>query len=264
MSISYGEYLKLDELLSLQSPLSDPVEHDEWLFIRVHQVYELWFAQLLCEGELLCQRFKEHESWNAVAILKRILTIMKVLVMQTDVLETMTSSSFKNFRAALEKASGLQSYQFKEVEIFLGWRQKHMNHSLPPPIRERLVQRAAKPSLWDYFCMHVRSYDASFPSPQASDNPQYAHKPNEEAQKRLIRIMKKHTEVTLLAECMTDLDEGFQNWRYRHVKMAERTIGYGKGTGGTSGVDYLKNTVHKQAFPDLWQLRNLITEGFDG
>ena len=262
MSISYADYLKVEELLSLQKRQSSPLAEDELLFIIVHQSYELWFKQLLYEVELLSQGLRESRGWYVTKKLKRVLRILKLAVAQTDILETMTPRGFADFRGFLETASGLQSYQFKEIEIVFGWRHPSAVYKVFKPQSLALQQinaRLQEPCLWDYFYGFLQTYDQKLPSLCVNSSPSgLRYLPSEKLQESIFRLMQDYPEIDIIVELLVDLDEGLQEWRYRHLKMVERTIGNKVGTGGTNGIDYLKNSLHRQLFPDLWAVRNLF------
>lgn len=257
MKLTYNNYLKIDELLDLQQLRSKPEEHDEMLFIIIHQTYELWFKQVLHEFEKLRKDLKSGSTWASIKTLKRILTILKTMVAQIDILETMTPLEFESFRGFLDEASGFQSVQFREVEILCGHRSPHMikAHENDPEHYQRLKDRMEELTLWECFCLYLQEegYDVDLPERVHEDGLLYTS--SEEIQRVLLEIMKENKSSAILCELLVDLDEGLQEWRYRHVKMVERTIGNKMGTGGSSGVDYLRSTLHHQIFPDLWEIR---------
>ena len=246
-AVTYANYLKLDELLSLQQPRSEGPEHDEMLFIVIHQVYELWFKELLHEFDRVRALLEAREPHRAQHGLKRILTILKVMVGQIDVLETMTPLEFLSFRSRLEAASGFQSDQFRQIEFVLGQKSAEAAERFPHGSRARaaLQQRFAEPTLWDAF-LHYLAREG------------YAIPPAGEIQQTLIEVYRRDTKNAELCERLVDLDEGIQEWRYRHVKMVERTIGARPGTGGSSGAGYLRGTVGRPLFPDLWEIRSRL------
>lgn len=254
---NYQTYLKIAELLSLQQPLSRA--HDEPLFIVVHQVYELWFKCMLHElahsGELL----GADEADRAASTVKRTLKIVKVLVSQLDVMETMTPLEFGAFRERLGAASGFQSAQFREIEFVLGYKRPAVLKRFPEGSaeRRRLEARLAAPSLWDRFVGLLARTDHSIP---AASQDQWADRPvgtDPAVQAALIRIYRDDPKLSAFCESLVDLDEGMQEWRYRHLKMVQRTIGTRTGTGGSSGAEYLLSTVLAGPFfPDLWEVRD--------
>lgn len=260
MDLTYGKYLKLDELLDLQQPLSEPEEHDETLFIIIHQVYELWFKQLLHEFEKLRDELNAGETWTSAKTMDRVLTILKTMVAQIDVLETMTPLEFESFRSFLQNASGFQSAQFREVEILCGLRSPHIlkTHKDAPKNYQRLQERLEEQTLWESFCRYLQKRGYEVPEPERKHDQGLVYDSNEETQQTLLHIMNNDQETALLCELFVDFDEGMQEWRYRHVKMVERTIGNKQGTGGSSGVEYLRGTLHQRIFPDLWEMRSKI------
>lgn len=264
MSLTYSTYLKLDQLLDLQQPLSDGPEHDETLFIVIHQVYELWFKQVLHELDYLARGFEGHGAAperdatpRILHTLKRILTILKTMVAQVDILETMTPMSFNSFRQRLDTASGFQSPQFREVEFLLGHRGRRMlrYHEENPRAYRRLEQRLAEPSIYQCFLRYMRSCGYAIPEDVLVPSAEAAPPESQAIRDELIRIYREDDRLTQVCERLVDLDEGLQEWRYRHVKMVERTIGSKKGTGGSSGSEYLKKTLFTPVFPDLWTIR---------
>ncbi|MBM4105816.1 MAG: tryptophan 2,3-dioxygenase [Phycisphaerae bacterium] len=258
--LTYASYLKVPELLALQQPRSPGPEHDEMLFIVIHQVYELWFKQMLWEGDHLSARLAAGERPTAQATLRRMLTILKTLVAQIDVLETMTPVSFLSFRARLESASGFQSAQFREFEFLLGNKRPGVIERYDGSIEERtrLERRMAAPSLWDAFLRFLAASGISVPPALLARDVREAPQPSEPLQEALLALYHGEPDLRVVCELMVDLDEGVQEWRYRHVKMVERTIGMRGGTGGSAGVGYLVNTLFRPAFPDLWAIRTRL------
>ena len=255
--VTYQSYLRLPELLSLQRPLAEPEEHDEMLFIVVHQVYELWFKVLLHELDEVGARLDRGEAHRAATGFKRVLKILKVLVAQLDILETMTPVEFNSFRHRLESASGFQSAQFRELEFVLGHKRASVAHRFPADSaeRDRLDRRLAAPALWDRFLRFLAARGCAVPATVLNRDLAAPAAPDERVQAELARIYREDPELTSLCEQLVDLDEGVQEWRYHHVKMVERTIGAKPGTGGSSGAAYLKSTLGRPAFPDLWAIR---------
>jgi len=259
--VSYSSYLRIDELLSLQRPLSRVAgreEHDEMLFIVIHQVYELWFKQVLHEIDRVVELLDDGSAVRAGHTLKRILTIVKVMVAQMDVLETMTPIEFLTFRERLESGSGFQSAQFREVEFVLGHKRTSVldeaGHS--GEARTRLEGRLARPSVWSTFLHFLERRGHAIP-PSVLEAPDTAPTAADDAvQEALVGVYRGDPEAAELCERLIDLDEGLQEWRYRHVKMVERTIGNSRGTGGSSGAGYLKSTLFSPVFPELWAIRS--------
>ena len=254
---NYQTYLKIGELLSLQQPLSRA--HDETLFIIVHQVYELWFKCMLQELEHSGGLLSEDQPDRAASTLKRALRIVKVLVSQLDVMETMTPLEFGAFRERLGASSGFQSAQFREIEFILGYKRPSVLESFPDGSaeRERLEARMAAPSLWDAFVGLLARSGYSIP---ASSLGKWVSRPvgvDSDVQDALIRVYRGDARLSAFCESLVDLDEGMQEWRYHHLRMVQRTIGTKTGTGGSSGAEYLLSTVLAGPFfPDLWEVRD--------
>jgi tryptophan 2,3-dioxygenase len=257
MSLTYPRYLQLDAVLSAQKPLSEGPEHDEMLFIVIHQVYELWFKQILHEAAWLQRSLEEADTPTALATFKRILTILKVLVSQIDVLETMTPVSFNSFRARLESASGFESAQFRELELTLGHKRPGGVARYPEGSaeRRRLDEALARPSLWRSFLRYLVHEGYPVPEEELARDVREPTVESPAVQEVLLDIYHHDPLVAQMCERLVDLDEGLQEWRYRHVKMVERTIGTKRGTGGSVGAEYLRTTLGKPLFPDLWAIR---------
>jgi len=210
---------------------------------------------VLHEVELIQRSLEAGEAPTAKAAFKRVLTIFKTLVGQVDILETMTPVSFLSFRDRLDTASGFQSLQFREVELALGARNAGIGQHYDEAGRERLAPHYAKPSLYDSFLRFL--VHRGYAVPDAALDRDRAAPPaeNEAVQRLLVGIYHHDPDTREICERMVDLDEGLQEWRYRHVKMVERTIGTRRGTGGSAGAEYLKHTLFKPLFPDLWAIR---------
>ncbi len=259
-SVTYAGYLRVDDLLKLQVPRSSPAEHDEMLFIVIHQVYELWFKCLLHELDKVCDDLRRGNLHGAMTTFKRGRTIMKTLVGQLDILETMTPMEFSSFRDRLESASGFQSAQFRELEFLLGYkRPEYLNYfEAGSSGAVALARRLRSPSVWDAFLDFLAKRGHPIPCAALERNPEAATEPDEQVQEILFKLYKAETELSLLFELMVDFDEGLQEWRYRHVKMVERTIGFKPGTGGSSGAEFLRRTLFRSVFPDLWAIRHRL------
>jgi tryptophan 2,3-dioxygenase len=259
-AVTYASYLKVDELLALQQPRSSPPEHDELLFIVIHQVYELWFKEMLHELDRVARLLTADEPHGAQHTLKRILTILKVMVAQLDILETMTPLEFLSFRRRLEAASGFQSDQFRQIEFLLGAKSEKAITRFPEGSRARsaLERRYGEPTLWDAFLRYLAREGHPVPPAQLARDTTTAIEPSEEVQTILVDVYRRDQKNAELCERLVDLDEGMQEWRYRHVKMVERTIGSKRGTGGSSGVSYLASTLARPLFPDLWEIRSKL------
>ncbi|MCP5378785.1 MAG: tryptophan 2,3-dioxygenase [Rickettsiaceae bacterium] len=251
-SLSYGSYLQISKLLSLQKFQSPTMEHDELLFIIIHQVYELWFKQIIHEFSALKKNIANNLDHKILFCLKRVRNILKVMVLQTDILETIGPLSFLSFRNYLGKSSGFQSAQFREVEFILGFKNKNFlnNNLFAKEENKRLTLRFVEPSIWEDFVSY-------FSSVVDDDLLLSTEQELTKTHKILIYIYQNPSIYTEIAELVIDIDEGLQEWRYRHIKMVERTIGNNRsGTGGSSGVDYLKKSLFKSFCPELWEIRS--------
>jgi tryptophan 2,3-dioxygenase len=259
MPLTYSGYLKLPKLLDLQEVLSNPPEHDEALFIIIHQTYELWFKLLLHELEKVGRDFSQDDLYGAIATFKRARMVMKILVGQFDILETMTPMSFTHFRNHLD-SSAAQSTQFRELEFFLGYKRPELINSLElgdpgvASVQKRLKER----SLIDHFYDFLEYRGVKIPAELRQRDRTLAAISDKEVQNGLLSLYETKPEVAILFELMTDFDEGLQEWRYRHVKLVERMIGDKPGTGGSSGVAYLRETLFRPLFADLWAIRHML------
>ena len=255
-ALTYTSYLQVDGLLQLQKPLSDGPEHDELLFIIIHQTYELWFKQLLHEFQAAARALEDGDSHYALALLGRIRTIMKVCVTQVDILETMTPLQFNAFRGYLSSSSGFQSAQFRKVEAILGRRDSKMAGHLPPEMQREVAEITEQNSIWDSFLVYVSHRGFHIPLEILNRHKAIAYESDSRVQDALLELHRNDAEAAMVAERLIDIDEGIQEWRYRHVKMVERTIGAKMGTGGSSGVQYLASTLFNPVFKDLWEIRS--------
>jgi tryptophan 2,3-dioxygenase len=195
---------------------------------------------------------------RSLSTLKRILTIMKTLVGQVDILETMTPLEFLSFRDRLESASGFQSFQFRELEFVLGIKNRAVVDRFPArgEARRRLEERFERPSLWDAFLKFLAAEGHPVPGEALRRDVTEPIRPSRAVQELLIDVYRNAPPVARLCERLVDLDEGVQEWRYRHLMMVERTLGAKGGTGGSSGIEYLRSTLFRHAFPDLWAIRS--------
>jgi len=258
MSLTYGSYLKVPELLRLQVPASDPPEHDEMLFIIIHQVYELWFRLLLHEVDRAKAELSAGDLFGAIARFKRLRTVMKTLVGQLDILETMTPLEFLSFRDRLESGSGFQSYQFRELEFRLGRKHPSALERYPEgsAARRRLAERLEAPTLWDSVLHYMAACGVPIPRDQLERDVTRPIESSPGVREALVQLYRHNSEMASLCERLVDLDEGIMEWRYRHVKMVQRTIGTRRGTGGSAGAEYLMTTLNQPLFPDLWAIRS--------
>ncbi|MFI0353673.1 tryptophan 2,3-dioxygenase [Actinomadura sp. 9N407] len=254
--LTYGGYLRLERLLDCQDRRTEA--HDELLFIVIHQVYELWFKQILHEAALLQRRLEEGGSAGALHTGRRIAKILKTVVGQLDILETMTPRQFATFRDALGTSSGFQSAQFRELEAVLGRR------SFPASdLRDdaRLQDAVSRRSLFESLLRYLDVHDYAIPAAILERDPATPWQPDEAVQRVLREVYSDESRPAAeVCEALVDVDEGVQEWRYRHLKMVERTIGAKLGTGGSAGADYLRRTLFAPAFPDLWEVRSQIEE----
>ena len=248
-ALTYSSYLALDEVLGAQRPRTD--EHDELLFIVIHQVNELWFKELLHEGAHLQARLEDGDSPHALHTLKRMLTILKTVVAQIDVLETMTPRQFLTFRDRLEAASGFQSAQFRELEAFLGRRDPRALDAYAPdsPDHARIAAAMARPSLFDSFVRYLANQGYSAAAAALDRDVTQPLEPSDAVQQALLAAYADDGEPAQVCERMIDLDEGVMEWRYRHVQMVRRTIGDKRGTGGSGGASYLRDDAAAAGVP---------------
>jgi tryptophan 2,3-dioxygenase len=253
-SLTYTSYLALEEILGAQRPNSD--EHDEILFIVVHQVYELWFKQLIHELRYLQRMLEAGNDARAFATFKRLLTILKLVVAQLDVIETMTPVQFLTFRELLESSSGFQSGQFRELEAILGRRDPGVLSAYHEGgvDYEKVKAALERPSVYDSFFRYLSGKGYEIPVEALERDITQPVQESEGVQAALLQAYRDDGGPAQVAERLVDFDEGFMEWRYHHVKMVERTIGSKEGTGGY-GAEYLRSTLHQPFFPDLWTIR---------
>jgi tryptophan 2,3-dioxygenase len=252
--LTYGSYLRVPELLSLQQPLSDPPHHDELLFILIHQVYELWFKQMLHELDASVRFLDRDDLLKVAKAFRRIHAIQHILESQVNVLETMTPQDFNAFRTGLNPASGFQSAQFREIEFRCGLRmpEEALRHlDVTPHERANLERRLREPTLYDALKGHLvrQGFDVS------------SHDALVQTFRTIYENDEAHYALYLLLEDLIEFDERVRLWRGRHVLMVERMIGMKPGTGGSLGVPYLQKTLQRQFFPELWEVRTVLGEG---
>ena len=253
-ALSYNKYLRVQDLINLQDCLSDPAHHDELLFITVHQAYELWFKQILHELDAAIQFMEDDRVPAATRAIKRVVDIEKLLVNQIHILETMTPISFLAFRDQLNPASGFQSMQFREIEFSSGLKDQNIlrEFSTDEFAHERLQARMARPSLAECFygVLQRRGLDAPLINDQKED-----YEKRTRAVLEVLTHFEERYEEFQLAEALLEHDEYFSLWRSHHIKMVERMVGAKRGTGGSEGIGYLKTTLDKKFFPELWEAR---------
>jgi tryptophan 2,3-dioxygenase len=261
--------LKISELLELQQPQSSPPHHDEMLFILVHQTYELWFKELLHDLDAVVANLQRagappqsrDDVYEAARLLRRCTEITRVLVEQFTILETMLPTHFLAFRGLLEPASGFQSEQFREIEFLCGLKDEKMlrYHKPTPQAYASLKRRLEEPSLRDAFFGALQAMGKlASPSKDATEKERF------EARARAVHALYQdehhHRDWIDVCERLTEFDELVVSWRLRHIQLVERIIGFRMGTGGSSGASYLKLTLDKKFFPELWEARTLLTE----
>lgn len=249
--LTYASYLRLDDLLSCQSPQTE--QHDELLFVIIHQVYELWFKQILHEAQRLQERLEAGDGAAALATARRIAKILKTIVGQMDVLETMTPRQFASFRPELGSSSGFQSVQFRYVEAVLG--RRDFSRAVTDPVLDQIMARRP---VFASLLRFLATSGWDVPAAVLASDPREPMAPDTEIQALLARVYEAQGEEAEVCETLIDIDEGVQEWRYRHVKMVERIIGAKTGTGGSAGSAYLRSTLFRPAFPDLWEVRSRL------
>jgi aminocarboxymuconate-semialdehyde decarboxylase len=267
--LTYSSYLKVPELLELQQPQSSPPHHDEMLFILVHQTYELWFKELLHDLDAVVANLRSagaapqsrDEVYEAARLLRRCTEITRVLVEQFTILETMLPTHFLAFRGLLEPASGFQSEQFREIEFLCGLKDEKMlrYHRPTAEAYASLKRRLEEPSLRDVFFGALQAMGKLPPARE-----EVTERERFEARARAVHALYKdehhHRDWIDVCERLTEFDELVVSWRLRHIQLVERIIGIRMGTGGTTGASYLKLTLDKKFFPELWEARTLLTE----
>lgn len=267
--LTYSDYLCVPQLTRLQHPQSDPLHHDELLFIITHQTYELWFKLLLHELDAVVANLQtvagnprsREEVYEAARFLRRCTEIARVLVQQFTILETMLPSHFLAFRDKLKPASGFQSEQFRELEFLCGLKEKKLLqlHEPTPDMYAALERRLREPSLRDVFFAALTALGTM---PQVAEEATEAERFQARARAilALYRDEYGHRDWIDVCERLTEFDELLVSWRLRHIQMVERIIGMRMGTGGSSGASYLRGTLDKKFFPELWEARSLMSE----
>jgi len=258
--LTYASYLDLERLLSAQHPLSEGPHHDELLFIIQHQTTELWFKLLIHELRAAIDHVRRDELEPSFKILSRVKHIQQQLRSQWSVLETLTPTEYMQFRHVLQSGSGLQSPQYRLVEFLLGAKDKrHLEIQRDDPWALGLLKEAFEaPSLYDEFLRHLSRRGLPIPREVLERDVTKPHESHEgvvETFKTIYQHPKEHWDAYEMAEKLVDIDEAFGLWRFRHLKVVMRIIGFKRGTGGTSGVPYLKQVIDHTFFPELWEVR---------
>jgi len=260
-SMTYSDYLGLDTLLSSQHPLSD--HHDEMLFITVHHVSELWMKLILREVEAAIDDIQSDNLSSSFKKLARVSQVQEQLKRVWDVLATLTPSEYIEFRDKLGNASGFQSYQNRLFEFALGYKTPHVLtiYEKDPVLLEKLKAAYAAPSLYDVSIRALAKAGLPIDAEVLNRDVSKPHQSNESVKKAWITVYKnvdQYWELYELAEELVDIEDLFQQWRFRHMKTVERIIGFKTGTGGSGGVSYLKKVIDQYFFPELWELRTEI------
>lgn len=258
--LSYNKYLRVPDLINLQDCLSEPTHHDELLFITVHQAYELWFKQILHELDAAIVLLAEDRLVAATRAIRRVVEIEKLLVNQIHILESMTPISFLAFRDELNPASGFQSMQFREIEFSSGLKDKQILQEFADDsfAYERLKLRAAQPSLADAFFATLERRGLDAPADTKEDDTRRNYGSRTRAVLEILTHFESRHEEFQLSEALLEHDEYFALWRSHHIKMVERMVGAKRGTGGSEGIGYLKTTLDKKFFPELWEARTYL------
>lgn len=259
--ISYGQYLDLEALLACQNPASD--EHDELLFIVIHQVSELWIKLCLHEAHGAAKHIQADNLRPAFKMLSRVSRIQEQLIKAWEVLVTMTPADYASFRDSLGQSSGFQSYQYREIEFLLGNKNAKLieAHRSKPNHYQKLQEALNSPSLYDIVLQLLGRRGFSIPESKTQRDwsvPYTASSKVEAAWTEIYRNSEHYWDLYELAEKLVDVEFNFQRWRFSHMKTVERIIGYRRGTGGTAGVNYLVKALDLQFFPELWSVRTTI------
>jgi tryptophan 2,3-dioxygenase len=260
--MTYGNYLKVRELLKLQDLQSDPPMHDELLFISIHQAYEIWFKQIIFELDSALERLELDDIFEAHRLIKRVIKIENLLVNQIHILETMTPRDFASFRSILNPASGFQSVQFRELEYITGMKDRTVMKGilLREEERERLERRLAAPSLRDALFAALQRRGFEVEDPHEADEDEQKRASTMQALLQIYNAPEHHYHLYNLCEALVEHDQCILMWRFHHVRVVERLIGTKHGTGGSSGVKYLESTTRKRAYPLLWEVRGMLED----
>lgn len=261
--VTYHSYLKLEELLSLQEELSSPVQHDELLFIIIHQSHELWFKLVIHELRHLIKHLETDQIYEACKTLNRVVVITKNLIQQIEILHTLTPDEFLGYRHLLAPASGFQSYQYKIIEFLCGIKDASYldKYAKQPEIYADLKANLELPSIWDTVIHLLHRQNFAIPNEilhRRYDERYHLHPVILEAVKTVYTNRQKYVHLHFLFEILVEFDLSVQIWRFNHLKNAERSIGYKQGTGGSPGIEYLQAAASRKFFPELWEVRSLI------
>lgn len=259
--MTYSDYLQLDQLLESQKRLSN--QHDEMLFIIVHQVSELWMKLILHELKAAIQSIQNGELSPAFKMFSRISKTLSQIIHAWDVLSTLTPAEYLSFRHFLGNVSGFQSYQYRMIECYLGNKSSYLLHTYKkdPQLLEKIKEAIESPSLYDVSIQELakRGFAISPKVLHRNWTEPYQMDPTvEKAWLTVYQNIEQYWDLYELAEKLIDLEDWFQQWRFRHLKTVERIIGYKRGTGGSSGVPYLKKTLEVRFFPELWDIRTKL------
>lgn len=259
--MTYARYLTLDQVLTAQNPLSE--QHDEMLFVIIHQTKELWLKQILHEVGLAKRLIRSGDLTPAYKSLARVSRIQAVMTQSWDILSTMTPADYLSFRGKLGSSSGFQSDQFRRLEYLLGLKDPTFlrHHEDRPEAHARLVDALEQPSLYDDALFQLAEHGLPVPDAVLNRDVSQAYQPSPEVEAAWLMVYRdtgKWWELYQLAEKLMDLDDALITWRHKHVLTVERIIGMKKGTGGTPGVSYLASTLARRAFPELWSLRTSL------
>lgn len=258
--MTYARYLKLDTLLASQAPLSNPAHHDEVLFIIIHQAGELWFKLMIHEIRAAIAAIRADDLGTSCKILSRVKHVQSLLIHQWDVLATLTPSEYTQFRDVLGSGSGFQSVQYRVVEFLLGNKDERMIgvHKHDPAAVAELERAIMEPGVYEEFLNFLARKGYAVPAEVLDRNPRLPYEGHDgvvEVLKEIYTSPEQHWEAYEMAEKLVDVGEQFSLWRFRHMKVVERIIGYKTGTGGSSGVAFLRKMIDHRFFPELWTVR---------
>ncbi len=263
-SLTYGDYLKLDQLLSAQSPLSKPAHHDEMLFIIQHQTSELWMKLMIHELLAVLEDIRADRLEASFKKLARVGQIQRMLFEQWSVLETLTPSEYLQYRDSLGKSSGFQSYQYRAIEFLLGNKDENLlrPHQHRAEIHAELEKLLRQPSIYDEFLRFLGRHGHDVPASALERDWSKPYQRSDDVIavfKRIYENTQSYWDAYEMAEKLVDVEQRFQLWRFRHMMTVQRIIGFKQGTGGSSGVAFLKKALDQTFFPELWDVRTHLT-----